>query len=503
LVNIFSKLANRTAVVKTVLLSLSLVVTCLLFVQSAPQPPPSSSIVAPLRVSAMNPNYFIDSNGKAVLLTGSHTWNSFQDWGANASIQPVDFDAFVKMLTAHNQNFTLLWQTELPHFCNLPTGDVTNYDVRQHPWLRTGPGVAADGKPKFDLTKFDQSYFDRLRSRVVQLQQAGIYAGVYFFSGEWIGAFRCGSGKDGYPLSGPNNVDGVDAGDDSGSVTMTAPNSVTNFQDAYVRKVVDTLNDLPNVLWIVSEEAPGGSTWWNDHLIAVAKSYEATKPLQHPIGYGVKSDNDDTALYNSDADWVAAGAKISPTSSCGSGTPACKVNINDSDHSYYGKMWSDSPQVNRNFFWDNFARGNSVVFMDPYMVYYPRENRNLCESPVNGICSGVDKKWENVRATMGYIRSYADRMNLIAMTPQGDLSSTGFALANTALVGSELLVYSPTGGEFSVDLSHTTRMLSVEWLNPATGVTTAAGMVRGGSARQSFAPPFPGDAVLYLDDAAR
>jgi hypothetical protein len=30
---------------------------------------------------------------------------------------------------------------------------------------------------------------------------------------------------------------------------MTAPSTVTNIQDAYVQKVIDTLNDLPNVLW--------------------------------------------------------------------------------------------------------------------------------------------------------------------------------------------------------------------------------------------------------------
>ena len=29
---------------------------------------------------------------------------------------------------------------------------------RQLPWQRTGPGTANDGKPKFYLTKFDQSF---------------------------------------------------------------------------------------------------------------------------------------------------------------------------------------------------------------------------------------------------------------------------------------------------------------------------------------------------------
>jgi len=45
-------------------------------------------------------------------------------------------------------------------------------------------------------------------------------------------------------------------------MTMNAPNTITNYQDAYVRKVIDTVNDLTNVLWEISEEAPGNSTWW-------------------------------------------------------------------------------------------------------------------------------------------------------------------------------------------------------------------------------------------------
>ncbi len=46
-------------------------------------------------------------------------------------------------------------------------------------------------------------------------------------------------------------------------MTMTAPNNITRYQDAYVEKVIDILNDLPNVLWIVSEEAPANTEWFN------------------------------------------------------------------------------------------------------------------------------------------------------------------------------------------------------------------------------------------------
>jgi hypothetical protein len=35
---------------------------------------------------------------------------------------------------------------------------------------------------------------------------------------------------------------------------------VQEFQEAYVRKVADTLHDLPNVLWEVANESSGGGT---------------------------------------------------------------------------------------------------------------------------------------------------------------------------------------------------------------------------------------------------
>src|SRR5262249_41004614 len=241
-----------------------------------------------------------------------------------------------------------------------------------------------------------------------------------------------------------------------------------------------TLNDLPNVLWIVSQEAPVDSKWWNTHLITLVRSYEAAKPLQHPIGYGaLDGGKDDDAIINSDADWIAPSVRISPTTTCGRGHPACKVNINDSDHSYFG-IWNDSPQVNRNYFWINFTNGNQTLFMDPYVVYYPREKRNLCPAPVNGISSEPDPRWGNVRATMGYIRDYADRMNLAAMTPQGNLSSTGHALVNASAAHPEFLVYAPSGGRFTVDLSCSSQPFAVEWMNPATGVKTAGADVNGG-----------------------
>src|SRR5262249_54911895 len=153
---------------------------------------------------------------------------------SDGSPQPFDFTAYTSFLVQHGHNFTLLWRAELPFFCGLPTlaSSPPNLTLTPQPWVRSGPGVAHDGGAKFDLTMFDAAYCDRLRTRVAALNAAGIWVGVYLFTGEWLNAFRCGG--DGYPLSGPNNVNGIDDGGGVSSMSMTSPNALTDVQDAMV-----------------------------------------------------------------------------------------------------------------------------------------------------------------------------------------------------------------------------------------------------------------------------
>ena len=179
-------------------------------------------------VASENPNYFKDPRGNVIILNGSQTWNTLQDWGSGGSPQVLDFPAFVRFLASHGHNFTLLWRVEMPKFCSLPVtrSSPPDFTVSPQPWMRTGPGKATDDGLKFDLTKFDQSYFDRLRARTEALRDAGIYAGVYLFTGEFLNLFRCSS--DGYPFTGANNVNGIDDGYSGGpkgtnSITCVRP----------------------------------------------------------------------------------------------------------------------------------------------------------------------------------------------------------------------------------------------------------------------------------------
>src|ERR1700761_9126707 len=122
---------------------ISLPMVCVAQLALAQSNPP---ITGPLVVSS-NFRYFKDPQGTALLLNGSQTWNTLQGWGTDGSPATLDFDAFVKFLTDHGHNFTLLWRVEQPRFCSLPVTATSppDFTVTPQPWLRTGPGKANDG----------------------------------------------------------------------------------------------------------------------------------------------------------------------------------------------------------------------------------------------------------------------------------------------------------------------------------------------------------------------
>jgi len=81
------------------------------------------------------------------------------------------------------------------------------------------------------------------------------------------------------------------------------------------------------------------------------------------------------------------------------------------------------------------------------------------------------------------------------MTLQPALASTGICLAQT---GSRYLMYAPAGGLVTLNLTATPGNFQWRWLNPRTGVLSAALAVQGGAIR-SFTAPDAADWVLYVE----
>lgn len=432
---------------------------------------------ATLRIHPTNPRYFTDGTGRAIYLTGSHTWANLVDIGPSDPPPRFDFDAYLDWMHRLNHNFIRMWTWEPVTWNTKANQENKLHTAAPQSWARTGPGKALDGKPKFNLEKFNPAYFDRLRSRVEAAGNRGIYVSIMLFEG-WAMQFSAGAWQ-GHPFHPDNNVNGIDGDinkDGKGLEIYTLANkTVTSLQEAYVRKVIDTVNDLDTVLYEISNENHPESTQWQYHIIRYIKQYEKDKPKQHPVGmtFQYRGGKNQT-LFESPADWISpnpeGGYRDDPPE-----TEGRKVILNDTDH-----LWGIGG--NQAWVWKSFTRGYNPLFMDPY------------DGEVLG--QRLDPRWDPIRKSLGYTLMYANKMNLASMQPHNDLASTKYCLANP---GVQYLVYNSDADTPSITVNLAAGTYDYEWFNPNSGKIESTGTIKAvNNAQQTIEAPFKGDAVLYL-----
>ncbi len=275
----------------------------------------------------------------------------------------------------------------------------------------------------------------------------------------------------GHPFHAANNVNGVDIGSIVDYQELPLDPTIEGLQEAYIRHVVDTVHDLPNVLYEVANESSGvsadvvtmpdgmtidtpsgDSTAWQYWVIDVVKRHERDAGrTPHPVGMTFQfpvadqhSAND--PLWRSPADWVSPGfddaeapfdSRWRHDPPAGDGT---KVVISDTDH--YSPMGADAVWA-----WKAFLRGHNPILYDL------------------GIAAGfdpLDPALEPARLALGDTRRLAERLDLARTEPQGHLASSGFALCRP---GHEYVALRPAdeGGPFSLEVAPGT--YAVRWID--------------------------------------
>jgi CubicO group peptidase (beta-lactamase class C family) len=464
---------GEIAILKRILILVVIISFCFMQMRASAR---DIKMQGPLRVLEDNPRYFTDDSGRAIYLTGSHTWSNLVDIGPTDPPPQFDFNACLHWMEKLNHNFIRLWTWEPVSWNTKANRENKLHTSAPQPWARTGPGKAFDGKPKFDLTKFNPTYFDRLRRRVSAARERGIYVSIMLFEG-WAMQFSSGAWE-GHPFKKQNNINGIDGdqnGDNKGLEIYTLANpDITALQESYVRKVIDTVNDLDNVLYEISNENHPPSTQWQYHMIRYIKKYERSKPKQHPVGmtFQYRGGKNET-LFKSPADWISpnneGGYRDNPPIADGR-----KVVLSDTDH-----LWGIGG--NQAWVWKSFLRGYNPLFMDPY----------------DGVVLGkkFDSKWEPIRISLGYTLRYAERMNLAAMQPYKDLASTKYCLANP---GVEYLVYKPASDESSITIRLTSGRYKYEWFSPDQGKVVSKGTIKTIGGEETLEVPLKSDAVVYI-----
>lgn len=426
----------------------------------------SVEAAGPLRVNPANPRYFVDASGRPVYLTGAHVNNSLVDRSDKVQL---DFTSYLDFLQYYQHNFIRLWAWEQAAWTYESAAKI---EFGPLPYQRTGPATALDGKPKFDLSQFNQAYFDRLRARVIAAGQRGIYVSVMLFQG-FSSQPKTGTGNPwpGHPFNSSNNINGINGdanGNGSGEeVHSLSAASITALQKVYVQKVVDTLNDLDNVLYEISGEAPLASKDWQYHMIDYLKAYQAIKAKQHPVGISYFYDGTGPELFASHADWILfPGTDDNPPLAGGD-----KVLLSDPSPAIL------SSATAYQWVWKSFMRGFNPVF----------QLSDLANSSID----------ERALNSMAWTLNITQSADISSMSPSDTVCSTGYCLVNPGL---EYLAYAQTGG-VKVDLSGAKGDFIVTWFVPATGQTISGGTISGGK-RVQLAAPVAGDVVLHLLSAA-
>jgi len=452
---------------------------------------PSSADV--LRLHPENPRYFTDGSGRAIYLGGHQSFVDLQDNSFNKefirnSDRILDFNKYMEFMKAHNFNYLrnwVIWSTGSGAMA--PVNNAIAYPM---PYKRVeGHGKAKDGKNKFDLNRFDERFFQRLRDRCRSLQESGIYVSIMLFevygflNGEAVGDPKQ-TLWDGNVFNKANNINGIhvdyDGNGNGIEFFYTDDETVRQLQKDYVRKVIDTVNDLDNVFYEIANELYAPQ--WQYEMIELIKSYEKARPKQHLVlmsaggrtRTGAWKQMGREVAVNSPADCYAVAGSWQSRRFAKKDPPANnsgKPGIVDMDHVSAG-----SNDVG--FVWSAFTRGYHFNLYDK-----PFESPDA-ESP----------EWRRVRHNVGKTVEYAARLDLANVAPGDDLASTGFCLAEP---GIQYIVYQPGSGSFTVSGLRPDVSYHYELYSTGQHKVVAEGLCKPSGSTESFEP---GSAavVLYL-----
>jgi len=434
-----------------------------------------------LRISR-DGRYFLDGD-KPVVLFGSGLWTIIQD----ATIDIEDHNRWYAQYGA-NANRAALFA-----FCT-GVGDGQGLC----PWERTGPGVANDGKPKFDLTKPNEAFWERANEYFDSTRKHGIYVLLQIFDEPfiekskerwWLNPFN--------PENNVNGLPGIPGGIGSGEDAFYDPDNtpLMAIQDALVKRLLDeTALRYGHITYEIGNEinldslAPKAKQWqqhWIDffhaydkaHNVELLLSNDTRRSLLEGAGDGFQVINHHGALgmripSKEVGDMPVQLYKIITRDFSRWRRPVLNSRpCSDPDRTDYPDIVAED--VGRALYWSYFCSGGHIIGF-----------RTTEESWKGGLAA---------ERIIQHLQSFIRRTRFWEMTPRRDLVD-GDNLC-LACPGQQYVVYLPHGGTMNVRLEK--KSYSAMWYNPRTGEWGAPFRVEG-SERQKFEAPDSGDWALLI-----
>lgn len=235
----------------------------------------------PLALHPENPHYFIYKGKPTVIIT------SGEHYGAVLNLD-FDYAKYLKQLEADGLNNTRTFSgayVEPQGAFNIARNTLAPEPNRFiTPWARSQTPGYANGGNKFDLTKWDEKYFARLKDFMAEADKRGVIVEMNLFcpfyeEKQWSLS----------PQNAINNVNGIGTVARTNIYTMDRHGGLLAVHEAMTRKIVTELNGFDNLYYeICNEPYFGGVTLeWQHHIAETIAATEKNLPNKHLISRNV------------------------------------------------------------------------------------------------------------------------------------------------------------------------------------------------------------------------
>lgn len=234
----------------------------------------------PIALHPDNPHYFIWQGKPTILIT------SGEHYGA---LLNLDFDSvrYFDELKSHGLNhtrtFTGVYRENAAAFKITDNTLAPKANRFICPWARSDQPGYAEGGNKFDLNRWDEAYFERLRDFMAQARRRGIVVELTLF---------CPMYNDGMwkacPMNAANNTAGVGKCPRTEVYTLKH-RDLLDVQLAVTRKIINELREYDNLYYEVCNEPYfGGVTMdWQHKIVDTIVEAERDFPAKHLISMNI------------------------------------------------------------------------------------------------------------------------------------------------------------------------------------------------------------------------
>lgn len=238
-----------------------------------------------LRIHPANPKLFEYDGKPLMLLTATEHYGAVMN-------RPFRFEPYLEdaALRGHTMTRLFVLFRELQTVNNPYSTCKPESPDYIAPFARTGPGMALDCQPKYDLDKWDPEFFERLHAFIGLAEELGIVVEVVLF-----GNGRAGTPQWEFsPLNTANNVNGTPAIHGHEYQTRRSE-AIWAWQARHAHKIVEELNPYSNVLYEICNEPmafpeePQAPTTreevdaWQADIAALIRETEQDLPRRHVI----------------------------------------------------------------------------------------------------------------------------------------------------------------------------------------------------------------------------